>query len=41
MQRLALEGCTEVQGWLYSKPVPADQVPALLAEITRRRLALA
>jgi diguanylate cyclase (GGDEF)-like protein len=39
LQRLALEGCTEVQGYLYSMPVPADQVPALLAEITRRRLA--
>jgi len=39
LQQLALEGCTEVQGYLYSRPVPADQVPALLAEITRRRLA--
>jgi diguanylate cyclase (GGDEF)-like protein len=39
LQQLALEGCTEVQGYLYSMPVPADQVPALLAEITRQRLA--
>jgi EAL domain-containing protein (putative c-di-GMP-specific phosphodiesterase class I) len=39
LQRLALEGCTEAQGYLYSMPLPADQVPALLAEITRRRLA--
>jgi diguanylate cyclase (GGDEF)-like protein len=39
LERLALEGCTEVQGYLYSRPVPADQVPALLAEITRKRLA--
>jgi diguanylate cyclase (GGDEF)-like protein len=39
LQRLALEGCTEVQGYLYSRPIPADQVPTLLAEITRKRLA--
>lgn len=25
------EGCTEVQGYIYSKPVSADQIPALLA----------
>ncbi|MFT4240650.1 MAG: EAL domain-containing protein [Acidovorax sp.] len=25
------EGCTEVQGYIFSKPVPADQIPALLA----------
>ena len=26
------EGCTEVQGYIYSKPVPADQIRALLAQ---------
>ena len=25
------EGCTEVQGYIFSKPVPAGQIPALLA----------
>ena len=24
-------GCQELQGYLFSKPVPADEVPALLA----------
>jgi diguanylate cyclase (GGDEF)-like protein len=27
---LRAEGCTEVQGYLFSRPVPADQVPALI-----------
>jgi diguanylate cyclase (GGDEF)-like protein len=27
------EGCDEVQGWLFSKAVPAAEVPALLAKI--------
>ncbi len=26
------EGCTEVQGYIFSKPVPADQIRALLAQ---------
>jgi len=30
MRRLNLEGCVEVQGYLYSKPVPADEVGGLL-----------
>ena len=29
---LARHGCDELQGYLYSRPVPADQVAALLAE---------
>ncbi len=30
MQCLQLEGCIEVQGYLYSKPVPPDAIPAVL-----------
>lgn len=28
---LADEGCTEVQGWLFSKAIPAEDVPRILA----------
>jgi len=31
------EGCTEMQGFLFSRPVPADQVEALLAGSTKAR----
>jgi EAL domain-containing protein (putative c-di-GMP-specific phosphodiesterase class I) len=31
------EGCDEVQGWLFSEPVPAKDVPALLAKIGVKR----
>jgi EAL domain-containing protein (putative c-di-GMP-specific phosphodiesterase class I) len=37
---LNLEGCIEVQGYLYSKPVPAHEINALLASLTNRRLQL-
>jgi diguanylate cyclase (GGDEF)-like protein len=30
LQRLVEEGCTEVQGFLFSRPVPVDEVPRLL-----------
>lgn len=33
------EGCTEVQGYLYSKPLPPDQIPMLLGRLSARRLA--
>jgi diguanylate cyclase (GGDEF)-like protein len=36
MQCLNLEGCTEVQGYLYSKPVPADEIVGLLASLADR-----
>jgi diguanylate cyclase (GGDEF)-like protein len=35
MQRLNLEGCIEVQGYLYSKPVPADEIVGLLERLAR------
>ena len=33
---LGAEGCSEVQGYLFSKPVPPSEVLPLLAEIDRR-----
>jgi len=30
--RIRAEGCTSVQGYLFSKPVPVAQVSALIAE---------
>jgi diguanylate cyclase (GGDEF)-like protein len=37
MRCLNLEGCTEVQGYLYSKPVPADEIVRLLEILADRR----
>ncbi|HUI95279.1 MAG TPA: EAL domain-containing protein [Xanthobacteraceae bacterium] len=34
---LAALGCTEAQGYLFSPPVPLDQVPALIARWPRRK----
>jgi diguanylate cyclase (GGDEF)-like protein len=33
------EGCTEVQGYLYSKPLPPDEIAALLGKLSAQRLA--
>jgi diguanylate cyclase (GGDEF)-like protein len=33
---LKLEGCVEVQGYLYSKPVPASEIADLLAGLRKR-----
>jgi diguanylate cyclase (GGDEF)-like protein len=33
MERLGGEGCIEVQGYLYSRPVPADEIKGLLDQI--------
>ena len=37
MRCLNLEGCIEVRGYLYSKPVPADEIIGLLASLNERR----
>jgi diguanylate cyclase (GGDEF)-like protein len=37
LDKLRLEGCTEVQGFLISRPVPAENVPELLARSGTRR----
>jgi diguanylate cyclase (GGDEF)-like protein len=36
MRCLNLEGCIEVQGYLYSRPVPAHEINALLANLSAR-----
>jgi EAL domain-containing protein (putative c-di-GMP-specific phosphodiesterase class I) len=33
LQTLKKEGCTEVQGYLFSKPVPAPQAALLLQSL--------
>ena len=33
------EGCTEVQGFLYSKPLPPNEIPLLLGRLGAQRLA--
>ena len=38
MRCLNLEGCIEVQGYLYSRPVPADEIVGVLARLDNRRL---
>jgi diguanylate cyclase (GGDEF)-like protein len=38
MRCLNLEGCVEVQGYLYSRPVPADDVAKLLASLETKAL---
>jgi EAL domain-containing protein (putative c-di-GMP-specific phosphodiesterase class I) len=37
MRCLNLEGCIEVQGYLYSKPVPADEIGRVLKSLADRR----
>jgi len=37
MRCLNLEGCIEVQGYLYSKPVPANEIVALLDHLADRQ----
>ena len=37
MRCLNLEGCIEVQGFLYSKPVPADEIGGVLTRLSEKR----
>jgi len=36
LQKLRLEGCTEVQGYLFSKPRPAHELGSLLVQLDDR-----
>ena len=36
LHRIRAEGCTSVQGYLYSRPVPADQVAGLIETCSNR-----
>jgi diguanylate cyclase (GGDEF)-like protein len=38
MRRLNLEGCIEVQGYFYSKPVPPEEIPGLLERLADQSL---
>ncbi len=40
LARIRAEGCTSVQGYLFSKPVPVDQVDALIIEFAARHVAM-
>ncbi len=37
MQRLNLEGCIEVQGYLFSRPIPSNEIALLLESLADRR----
>ncbi len=37
MRCLNLEGCVEVQGYLYSRPVPTSEIAGVLADLQQRR----
>jgi diguanylate cyclase (GGDEF)-like protein len=39
LARLRAEGCTEVQGYLFSQPRPASEVPELLLRLDQRQMA--
>jgi EAL domain-containing protein (putative c-di-GMP-specific phosphodiesterase class I) len=41
LERLQAEGCTEVQGYMFSPPVPAGEVKRLLAALTPKLKAIA
>jgi EAL domain-containing protein (putative c-di-GMP-specific phosphodiesterase class I) len=37
LRELAVEGCNEVQGFLFGAPQPAEQVPEMIARVLRMR----
>jgi EAL domain-containing protein (putative c-di-GMP-specific phosphodiesterase class I) len=37
LELVRAEGCTEVQGYLFSKPRPAAEVPRLLERLARKK----
>ncbi len=39
LARIRAEGCTSVQGYLFSRPVPADQIDLLIADTAGRQAA--
>ena len=39
LARIRAEGCTSVQGYLFSQPVPVEEVACLIADFARRRSA--
>ena len=39
--QLALERCSQLQGYLFSKPVPVAEVPSLISRLTRTPMSLA
>ena len=41
LELVRAEGCTEVQGYLFSKPQPASEIPGLLAKLGRKTKAVA
>ena len=40
LARIRTEGCTSVQGYLFSKPVPVSQIDQVMLDLTARRFAL-
>jgi diguanylate cyclase (GGDEF)-like protein len=41
LDQMRAEGCTEVQGYFYSKPMPASEIPQLLSGFQKRAQAAA
>jgi EAL domain-containing protein (putative c-di-GMP-specific phosphodiesterase class I) len=39
LEAVLAEGCTEVQGYFFSPPCPASDIPRLLAEVAASRAA--
>jgi EAL domain-containing protein (putative c-di-GMP-specific phosphodiesterase class I) len=37
LNQLRAEGCSELQGYLFSRPIPPEEVPALIVQINGNR----